>query len=470
MRYFIAILLLLPMLLSALTLDECVKLAQENNRELMRQREEIAKIDAEYNNVRGSLFPQITLNAGYQLKWNRLPDSATGGLQSLSDMLHGSDDLNSATSNDSLLIENDQSIAGFTDDAMGSMTPEQNQEETALFGQIQLTQVVFMGGELFNGLRVLDKVKTITRKQYFLVEQDVIYNTKEMYYQTLLAGKVLRIQEDALTIAGQHLQQVTDAFDGGFVSEYNKLRAELEVEKLKPAVLQARNNSELAMQAFKNHLGWKSGVLTLDNTVPETDNLPQFAELDSLLEEGLNNRAELKLSTISVEIEDVRYTIEKQNFLPDVFITGEYNKFTAATDFSIESEDFGDAWQIGLGVSMPLFTGFSNTARRAKTRHGLRQSKIAHEELLQLLELDIRNSWLALEYARQALEVQKKNISLAQRGLEIAQARYDNSVGIQLEVFDAQLKQRSTRLEYENALYSLIIATEKMNKALGRKL
>jgi outer membrane protein TolC len=64
--------------------------------------------------------------------------------------------------------------------------------------------------------------------------------------------------------------------------------------------------------------------------------------------------------------------------------------------------------------------------------------------------------------------VQQQNVALAQRGLEIAQARYENHIGIQLEVLDAQLQLRAARLAYMNAAFDATISDLSLHKAMGR--
>ena len=465
----LALLVTLPLLLSGLTLDEAVARARQHNRELQKARENIAAIDAEYRNVRGSLLPQITLAGNYSLSKTWLPDSAIPSMSSLTDMIYTSDDLAQPYgANDTLLLSNDDTIAGFIDGALGGFVPDAEQEEASLAAQIQLNQVVFMGGKLINGLRVAGKVKTITRKQYFVQEQQVVYQTKDMFYGTLLAQKVVEIQRDALQTAQDHYELVEQMFQQGIVSEYDRLRAELEVAKLRPELTNAENNLRLAIEQMRNQIGWEDGELVLEGEIvmPAVQNMP----LNEALAEGLANRTELDLQSINVDIQDVLYRTEKGNFLPNIAISASYSKYTAADDFNIESDDFGDMWQVGIGFQIPLFTGLSNTAKQAKARHQLNQAKLDMRELEDMIELDVRNAWLRLQHDLENVQTQQDNIALARKGLAIAEARYENSVGIQLDVFDAQILYKSTRLQYLQSVYQAIMSWEALQKALGRTI
>jgi outer membrane protein TolC len=439
-----------------LSLQDAIQMALSNNKELQQAQEEVHKYRNDYNNVKGNLFPQLTFNSGYQYSHTRLPDSSIPPMFSLADIVE----------DDSLSTDTDATIAGFFDQAIGSFIPEKTQKENSVSLGLELTQVVFMGGKLINGISIAGKLYTLQERKYFLVEQDVKFQTIELFYNCLLAKDVMEIQEDALELATRYFLQVSDMFEEGLVSEYDYLRAQLEADKLKPQAQEAKKNFQLAMQMFQNHLGT---VETLD-LIGEI-NLPefQFPNLDSSIEEGLQNRVELELSALNVEVNRINLRYEKGNFLPNIGISAKMNKF-AQSESGIQRDDWGDLYQIGIGFSMPLFTGFSNTAKMRKARHSYRQAQLSDKDLEEKIELDIRNSYLTLQNELEKLSIQEQNKALAERGLTIAEARYQNQVSNQLEIFDAQLQLKTAKLSERKAIFDSIVAYEAFKKSIGKKL
>ncbi len=468
-RLLCALLLLLPLLVQALTLDEALDIALKNNRTLKQQWESKAAVDQEYNNVLGSFFPQVTLSGGYQLEQMNYPESATKAGQTASSSINGTDSLSShaVPNNDEMLIENDETIASYLDNVVGGMRPDETEKTASIYAGVKVEQVVFMGGKLINGLKVANKAMTIQDKQYALAKQDLIYNITQAYYGAVLARDLLEIQRQALELAQMHRDQVNNMYENGLVSEYDKLRADLEVSRLEPDVVEAENRYKLAMESLKSELDMKEDV-TLDDEIAEPE--VNRNDLQTSIDEGLKNRIEMDLSNIGVEIQKTLLTTEKGNFLPNIGISAEYQYFGSGEDYKIESDDYGDSWSVGIGFSMPLFTGFSNTAKIKKARHNYRKSMIEHEDLTSKIELQIRNTYYELDRDLEKLGSQRKNVELAERGEQIAESRYQNQVGTQLEVFDAQLQLRSTRLSYLNAVYDVIMSWEAFKKAVGRDL
>ncbi|MDY6915226.1 MAG: TolC family protein, partial [Candidatus Cloacimonadota bacterium] len=362
----------------SLTLNETIEIAKENNKELQKAKEEVEKYRQEYREVRGGLLPQLKLTGGYQFQKTKMPESALIDYQSASSML------------DTTATFNDNILADYIDNAYNVILPSEEQKEYSLSGGLELSQVVFMGGKLINGINIAGKLYHLQEKKYEIIEQDIILTTKEKFYQTILAQKVYDIQVSALEFAQEYYDQVSAMYQEGLVSEYDKLRAELEVKKLQPEVLEAKKNYKIAYQDFQNYLDIRNNF-ELEGEIE----LPKDVELtlQQALEEGLEARTELELSDLSVEVQRVNLRYEKGNFLPNIAINADYNRF-AQYEKNLESNDWGSSYSVGIGFSMPLFTGFSNKAKIAKARHTLKQAKLDRQDTQEKIELDIRNSYL----------------------------------------------------------------------------
>jgi OMF family outer membrane factor len=221
------------------------------------------------------------------------------------------------------------------------------------------------------------------------------------------------------------------------------------------------------MESFANHLNLDDPDLEL---IDDTD-LPEMEKIDlkNAVESGLKKRMEIELSEIGVDVSKVMLRYEKGNFLPNIGITADYTYF-GADEKKIESDDWGNSYQVGIGFSMPLFTGFSNSSKIKKAKHTLNQSKLDHRTLQEMIELDIRNSYWQLQADLEKVNVQTRNVKLATKGLEIANARYKNQVSNQLEIIDAQLQLKAAKLSFMNAKYAAVISYTKLQKAMGREL
>jgi len=71
--------------------------------------------------------------------------------------------------------------------------------------------------------------------------------------------------------------------------------------------------------------------------------------------------------------------------------------------------------------------------------------------------------------ANQRVEALGETVAQAERGLQIAQVRFQNGIGIQLEVLDAQVALTTARVNRIAALHDLAAAVSALRRAVGRE-
>jgi len=345
------------------------------------------------------------------------------------------------------------------------MIPESPAEAGSFALQLKLEQIVYSGGKLGSGIKAGNYYRQIQRLNYKVKEQDVVLKTTELFYQCLLAKKLWDVQEEGLEIARRHLHRVELFNQEGQVSEFDLLQARLGVAKLEPQVLKAKNDYDLAVSAFRKQIGEEESDI-----VPEGEFvLPDKMELslEEATTQGLKQRNEVELIKLSTQLKELQYKVEKVNYLPNVALSADYSLYTSADEYAIQNDDFGHKYGISLGFQMPLFTGLTNTAKRNYARYDYQKAKLQQRDTEELIALQIKQDYQKYYHSWENHNVQSENIRLAERGLQLAQVRYENQVGIQLEVFDAQLTLQTIKLQYYQSIYDIISADRNFKKSIG---
>ncbi len=443
--------------LQGISLEESVALARQRNSALLMAREEIGRAEQGYYEVKGGFYPKLSLAGQYSLDRTYLPQSVLSEPIDLTQML------NPLTASD-----NDYMLAGSISGLANSLLPSSPMNEGSLAASLQLEQVLFTGGRLRNGLKATQRYRDISRLNLQVKEQDVVLQTIQMFYGCLLTAKLVTVQEEALATVKRHVAQVELFNREGLVAEFDILRARLEVAKLEPQLLQATNNRDLALAAFRKQIGDEQ-----ESAVPEgVFSLPQ--RIDLSLEEavalGLANRSELAMAGLAAEIKELQWKIQRGNYLPTLGLQASASLYTAANDFAIEADDFGTNYSVGIGISIPIFDGLSTRARVRAARHDFLLAQLQQQDFAALVRLEITQNHHNLRHAEESYRVQQENMQMAELALELARVRYENQVGIQLEVFDAQTTLSAIKLQYYQAIYEVISATRKLQKSLGTTL
>ena len=441
----------------SISLDESISLAKQNNMDLLTAKEDLQKADHTYYQVRANIYPQLNVVGAYSLNKTYLPDSAIVPPVDLSLGL----DPNTANVNDYYL-------ANAMSAALNSLVPSSPVEEGSVALSLQMQQVLFTGGKLNYGIKTANLYRRIQQLNYQLKEQDIILKTTQMFYSCLLAEKFVNVQEAALETARHHMVQVEAFANEGIVSEFDVMRARLEVAKLEPQLMQAQSSRDLALSAFRNQIGVRDSTI-----VPEGDfALPPKLNLtlDEALTQGMNNRMELEIARTGTEVADLQLKTEKAGYFPSLALQASAALYTKADEYTVEGDDFGTNYSVGLGISFPIFNGFATNAKVNSAKSSYRQSQYQSQKYEDLIRLEITQNYQKLRHAEENYLVQEENMKMAERSLQLAQLRYENQVGIQLEVFDAQTTLSAIQLQYYQSIYEVISATRELQKSIGMNL
>jgi multidrug efflux system outer membrane protein len=140
------------------------------------------------------------------------------------------------------------------------------------------------------------------------------------------------------------------------------------------------------------------------------------------------------------------------------FLSGELSSL-----FSTES----GKWNLGPGVSLPLFSGGKNKAN-------LERARAAHDEALALYRQsiltalgDVENQLTALDTLREQSASQARTLAAAEKAARLAQVRHDAGSSPYLEVIEANRTALTVRRASHQLAGQRLIATVALIKALG---
>jgi len=127
-------------------------------------------------------------------------------------------------------------------------------------------------------------------------------------------------------------------------------------------------------------------------------------------------------------------------------------------------------WSIRLGMSLPLWDGFSRSARISQAR--AQQDDATEQVRARRLEVagQVQGRVAGVRTAWEAARIQELTRTAAREQLQLAQERYRIGNGTALEVADAQNAVTQAEVEYVTAVYDYHLAVVGLEAAVGRPL
>ncbi len=414
-----------------LTVDQAVQLAYEKNRDIQDAYEETRRANFQITEAASAAYPQVNglweynKNLKPQVFVIQMPDSS-GTLQK-SRLKMGTD-------------------------------------HTMNLGA-SLTQPIWVGGKVGTALKAAKIYKKISDNTYKSVKQNVASGVASAYYGILLAKEVVKINGESLAQAEKHLANVEKLKNAGSATEYDLLRAKVQVANLKPGLVDAENNVKIATLRFKEVLG-----VDPDETVTINGKLdgPDILLLQRANREtAFANRPDFQATQQNIDLQKKAVRIAVGDFLPTL-TAGSTFAYNGMFDlFKYSPEDWSPYWYANINLTIPIFTGFKNYAKYQQAKVDLRKAKTELRKTQDSISIEVAECAMNLTKAKDQIDSQEMNVSEAQKAFDIAESLYTNGKATQLEVLDAQLALEVSRTNLVTALYEGKVAEIELKRSLG---
>ncbi len=421
---------------SVLNLDlaTALKIAHDNNPTIKIAELEIQRVDYSKKEALGNLLPSLSASGQYT---NNIMKSVMFMPESFSQMMGGQKYME----------------IGYKNSYTGSISAGLPLVNFSLWEQIKSKQCE------------IDLILEQARASKI----DMTKQVKDAYFAVLLAKNSLKVLERSINNAKETLKSTEAGFEQGIVSEYDLIRAKVQVNNLNPSYIAAKNGLELAILQLKMILSLpqEQEIVFLENLEDFSDRIVSVTDAES--ERAVNNNSELR--QLDLNIMSLQHNLKMVNsqHLPSLSAFGQYAYQTQAEDFRFSEYNWVGSAAVGLQLSIPIFNGRTVVNKAKQLKISLQELQLQKQYASDGIDLQIQSAINNMKAAQEQLSVNKDAISQAERGYEIAKVRYQTGSGTILELNDSELSMTQANLNYQQSLYDFLTAQTNLEKVLGRE-
>ncbi len=417
------------------SIEEAVRLAVKNNHELAAARHEVGKADAQVREAWGYALPSIDLSGRY----TRAIKKPVFFFPNIFD---------SAASK------------------RGEVTAIEIGSDNSFDLTMTVSQVLF-NSAVFTGVGTARIYSQAARQVYRSKLLETVTTVRKAFYGVLLAAEVRTMLIANLKNAEDNFRNASVLAAQGLISEYDKLRAEVGLANVRPEVIRAESNLELAINGLKLALGIPFGQPI------EVEGMLEFKPVDDgVLEEAPSTVLKQNPGLIALryqeDVNDAYTAIERSNYLPSLAAFGNYQFQAQKNDLRISAHDFVRSSVVGLSLSLNIFSGLRTGARVEQAELETRKTQESIKRTEMTLQTAVQSTLMSLKRARERVEAQGRTVELAEQGYRIASTRFTSGSGTQLEVTDAQLALTTAKTNRMQAIYDYHVASMELDQLLGR--
>src|SRR5574344_312602 len=427
---FIAGLFLIPQIYAqkVYTLQECRRLALENNVKMRDAKLSIDQSEETEKKAFSKYLPSVTAGGAYFRANDYLMKK---------DM--------------SLSADEQQQLAAVItklgmDPAALSALPSSysfNMLKHGTIAQLVAMEPIYAGGQITAGNK-LAKLQTEVSKLQMKQSADEIINTTETYYNQLLT---LYEKRHTLDAADRQLSSIRNdaenAYKAGVSNKNDVLAVELKQNEIATSRLKLNNGIKLCKMVLAQYIGANSEDIHIDTTLAENLPDPKMYLIDH--NAALDQRTESQLLDKNVEANRLQTKLKRGALLPTVAVgaVGYYHDLMGSGQTNI----------LGMAtISVPISGLWSGN-------HSVRHQKIAERQAVQdrednrqLLLIQMQSAYNDLDNAYQQIVLAKKSIEKSAENLRLNEDYYHAGTSTMSDLLDAQTRNQQSHDQYADAI------------------
>ena len=275
---------------------------------------------------------------------------------------------------------------------------------------------------------------------------DVLLNVDRAFYNALRVQAILTVAQQTVKQRETVSEQITTLAQNKLRSGLDVSFADVNLSQARLLLVQAQNDVRAAFAVLAETLG-VSRQQQFELAEPEEVSAV-LPGVEDAMAAANRDRPELASQRLQVESAQHFSTAERDLKLPTLSMAG------VAGEIPFRQSELPQNYAaIGFNVHIPIFNGKLFSARHAEAEDRAREAEAElSDEQGQILR-DVQLAWLSANTAFQNVALTAELLTQANKGLDLAQARYNLGLGSIVELSQAQLNQAQAGIAQASAKY-----------------
>ncbi len=330
-------------------------------------------------------------------------------------------------------------------------------EQSSGGAHAMVKQPLYTSGRISSGIRAAEAGTDASQAEYRRTQLDVKMSVAEYYVAVLRAIRQVEVFENKETSLAAHTRDVQAMLDKGLRKDGFAL-GEVALADARQRVFQARNGLEIARASYNRMLG---RPLANPVQLAELQQENVVGNVEDFTRQALQCRPEIaQLSAQARVFREQAAGIEAEK-RPQVGMAGGY----------LYQQDKYISPNGVAGVGMLVEWNLFDSGRASNQANALREKAEAvirmRFDLESVIALEVRQKWLDLQTALQKTDVARQANAQADENLRVARERYQQQVGTNTEVLDAETLRVQAFTNFYDSSYEAALTRLRLRRVAG---
>jgi outer membrane protein len=329
-----------------------------------------------------------------------------------------------------------------------------------------IDQLLF-DGQIFVGLQARRAAIDYSTATAEVTAEMIKANVYKIYYQLVVGEKQISTIDANITRTEKLLSDTRALFQSGYAEQLDVDKTNVNLANLRTEKLKLENKLKTGYVGLKYLMG-----MPVRTELKLTDTLSDEMVKESILVDSVRYEDRKEIQALLAAEKLNKYDIKRYQFMyiPTVSLNGNYSRNAQRNNFDFfkGGRDWFTITYVGLQINVPIFDGLYKDSKIKVARINLQQTQNMIEGTKNRINLEVDSAAITIGNAIVTLDAQRRNMELANEVYNQTKVKYDNGLGSNLEITNAEAELRTAQNNYFSALYDAIVARVDYLKALGK--
>jgi outer membrane protein TolC len=331
-------------------------------------------------------------------------------------------------------------------------------------GTISGSLLVFSADYLV-GLKATKEMIALMNIGVSRTKSETVSAVSKAYYGVLVNKERIKLLEANMTKLEKLLNDTKAFNQQGFVEQIDVDRLEVAFNNLTTEKQKIERLITLSENVLKFQMGYtgKENLVLTDSLVIKDNTEIDASKID------VAKRSEYQMLETQQKLNTINVKRLKFGYMPTLVAYGSFGYAGQRNDLNYFTKEH--MWYptalIGATLSLNLFDGMQRHYKIQQAKLDFKKGENSLKNLQLAIELEGTSAAINYNNAVASLQTQKRNLDLAQNIYNVSQKKYEQGVGSNLEVINAQTSLKESETNYFNAVYDMLIYKIDYSKAIG---
>ncbi len=346
-------------------------------------------------------------------------------------------------------------------------------QETKVGGRNNFSAAIVATYPLINPV-AKSKIRTaginerLQRKRTEDVESEIALEIAQQYLNVLLYKEQLTLLKQSLERNERALKDSRSLFLQGKSLKTDTLQNYISVQNLNASISALQNNIDVQILQLKQLLALDENEnIELADSLNLVINYGLLQSQGTLQDVALNNRNDLRIHMLRMDIGREQLEGVKAEFKPNLTAIGSYQLQAQSDKFSFWNYNVPRTSFVGVQLNVPIYSGNKKQSKINQQQFNKQQDEVMLDDLKGKIKTELSSLTSKVEEAYNQHKIQEQNVQAASISYKMMKDRYQYGMSNRLELADAELALTQAKIDALASIYNIRLLELQLEKALG---